>query len=1199
MIWSSGPVAGAQLAPVSRYRPARCPDNRERKETMSNLPAGECREDGFGCEPVTTFAPPGCRIGNEVVVVLGGGLSKDGTPSAATLLRAEAAAKLAMQNQQLTVIILSGSKPLSEMGEDDQQSEAAIMAGILRQHGVEQQRLLLEDESVDTIGNAVLVTARYLWGIEPRKLYLVTSPFHARRAALLFGWVLGDGWQVVPVESAQTDDDAMRAASEAGGISWAGRFFRGIKKGDLPAIIRRLQKERPYYATLSWLDADHLENHCCLLAGGNHSSAASAAQTLAVAQANSVSPNHTEPSACTTCGATPAATESEDNHMCMSHDDNVQVTADRYRLPATVVPEHYALTLRPDLKSFTFAGGEVIDIRVKEAVSEIVLNAAELTISDAYVTDAAGCRLNGTVSLDEETERAIIRFDGVVGKGSWKLHLSFAGVINNKLHGFYRSLYRDGEGKQHVIASTQFEPNDARRAFPCFDEPGFKAKFSVTLVVDPELTALANGAIIKETLVQESPELSIDYGNGLKYVVAPAVTKKVVEFKTTMKMSTYLVAFVVGQFEASEVINVNGTEVRVWCTPGKKHLSTFALKAAQFSIAWYERYFGIKYPGGKMDMVAIPDFAFGAMENTGLITYRETALLVDELTATIAELERVAEVVAHEIAHQWFGNLVTMKWWNGLWLNEAFATFMATKVENDFYPQWNRWGSFAIERAAAFKTDGLGATRPIEAAVTNPAQALGMIDVITYRKGCSVLRQLEQYIGEETFRKGIAAYLRKHSYGNAETTDLWDAIDSVSPLPVRQIMDSWIFQPGYPMVTVSQSDVAGSVTLSQRPFKYLADQVDASLSWLVPVHLRYKTDEGVQSQWLLLADREQTVYLGENLQWVVANAGGFGFYRTLYSPELAAKLTADVQANLTSVERFNLVNDSWACCEAGLISASQYLDIVKLFAGETDPNVWSNITESLERLAGVVPAEGAAGYQALVRQLARPTFKRLGWQAQESENPADRQVRGTIISLLGTVGGDSHVQTQADKLFTAYQQDKSAVAADVVPAVVKLVAHTGDQSDHARFKAMTGSTNVPQEAVRYLQALAHFQDEQLLADSLQALVDGTARTQDAPQLAVRLLSNRVIAQRAWQFIKDNWDYMLANYPETGLIKMVSGVSFLDFSPELEQDVLAFFTDHKVKGGDKAVAQALEQLHINVLFNERERAPLAALFAPSN
>jgi len=863
--------------------------------------------------------------------------------------------------------------------------------------------------------------------------------------------------------------------------------------------------------------------------------------------------------------------------MCMMENDHSSsLTVAGVRLPTTVAPEHYSLLLRPNMEASTFTGEQSIDLTVKAAVSRIVLNSVGLVIADAYVTNAKGSRLNAkVVSYDVAAEQASIEFDGTIGKGKWKLHLKFTGEITSKLSGFYRSTYKDGAGKEHVIASTQFEPNDARRSFPCFDEPIFKATFQVTLEVDANLTAISNEPIIKVTYPNEG--------------------KKLVEFGRTMKMSTYIVAYVIGEFEVTDPIVVNGTEIRAYCVPGKKHLTTYALKAAQFALTWFERYFGIKYPGNKLDLIGIPDFAFGAMENLGCVTFRETALLVSEETATIGELLRVSEVVMHEIAHMWFGDLVTMKWWNGLWLNEAFATFMATKVQDAFRRQWERWVSFGQERAAAMRTDGLASTRSVEAPVNHPAEALGMIDVITYRKGCSVLRQLEQYIGEDTFRDGIRVYLKKHAYSNAETTDLWDAIASVTTLPVREIMTTWVFQPGYPVITVSESAISGGVTLSQAPFKYLAAAVDKSQTWLVPVLLRFKTAEGVGTKWVLLDGKEKSIYLGEQLEWVVVNADGHGFYRTSYSAKLASKLTANMSETLNSIERFNLVNDAWACAQAGLTSAEQYLDIVALFSEERDPNIWGLLHSSLARIYDLLPERNRSVFAKLVRTIVMPQYNRLGWTEKAGESAQDRQVRGTVILMLGTIGNYSLLGDAARQLFGKYKTDRSAVASDVVPAMIALLAHNGGSTEYDELAQLLSATQVPQEKVRFLMAQASFRDVALLEKTLASTITATVRTQDAPSLLVRLLGNGRINVKAWQFIKDNWDYMVANFPETGLISMVSGVTALD-RQELETDVIAFFATHPVKGGDKAVAQNLELLRVAVEFKCREAGLLAAKFA---
>ena len=1117
------------------------------------------------------------HAGCEYAVVLGSGVDAEGVPSHATVLRAQAGIELAKARPELTVILSGGGPPQLK---DCTMSEASVMARLFQEQGID--RLLLEDESRDTIGNAVLTAARHLYptmqegkaavgasacttvtaantatdtaantaaetaaeAARPKRtLFIVTSPFHMDRALLSFRGVLGPQWDIIPVTSAAAEDDTTRGANEAGGIEWTRQFYNGINAGDVPAAVARLLEVRAdRYAHLAWLKQ---------------------------------------------VGVVP---------MCMetNHSSVVAAAAGSARLPETVVPEHYQLTISPDITAFTFTGEEVIDLRVKAPVERIVLNAVDLDITDAYLVDSCGTRMNANVTLDADHEQAAFEFDGTVGKGKWKLHLCFAGKLTTKLSGFYRSTYKQN-GVEKVIASTQMEPNDARRAFPCFDEPMFKATFSVTLVVDEHLTAIANGPIVHETVVTVPGTDAAVAADGSAVPAVPSKRQRIVEFGTTMKMSTYLVAFVVGEFEATDAIVVNGTAIRVFCLPGKKRLATFALKAAQFSLTWFEKYFGIKYPGDKLDLIGIPDFAFGAMENLGCVTFRETALLVDEGTGTIGELSRVAEVVAHEIAHMWFGDLVTMEWWNALWLNEAFATFMATKVQDDFRREWDRWTNFGVERAAALRTDGLGATRPMEAPVINPAAALGMIDVITYRKGCSVLRQLEQFIGADTFRNGIRVYLRKHAYGNAKASDLWDAIQSVTSHPVREIMESWVLQPGYPVVSVTEGTIGGTITLSQKPFKYLAESVDASQRWLVPVYLRYKTADGVGSQWVLLDEGDQTVYLGENLEWVVANANGYGFYRTLYAPALAAKLTANLQGSLSAIERFNLVNDAWSCVLAGLSSGEDYLKVATLFSGETDPNVWSVLDSSLSRLASMLPERNRAEFAKLVRALATPQYDRLGWEVKDTDTAQDRQVRGVVIDMLGTLGHSPKVADKARELFGKYKTDRKAVASDVAPAVINLVAHSGGDAEYNELFKLMEATDNPQEKVRFLYALAGFRDEKLLERTLKATITATVRTQDAPALLVRLLGNRRINRKAWEFVKDNWAHMVGNYPETGMISLTSGITALD-AAELETDVREFFATNTVKGGDKAIAQNLESLRINVLLREREAGPLANQFA---
>ena len=455
----------------------------------------------------------------------------------------------------------------------------------------------------------------------------------------------------------------------------------------------------------------------------------------------------------------------------------------------------YRIEIEPDVGSASFSGTVAIDVTVHEAVDRIVLNAAELAISDVEVRNASGEVIGCTVSFDDELEQATFHSPAVLVPGPATVTCRFSGTLNDKLRGFYRSTYTDDAGESHTIATTQFESVDARRAFPCWDEPDRKAVFEVTLTVDRDVDAFSNSPISDVHRVGD---------------------KNVVRFSPTMKMSTYLVAFVVGKLETTETVDVDGVPLRVVFTPGKRKLADFALAIGAFSLRFFTEYFNIPYPGEKVDLVAIPDFAAGAMENLGCITFRDTALLIDPSRAARAELERVADVVAHEMAHMWFGDLVTMGWWEGIWLNEAFATFMEMLCVDAFRPSWDRWVGFAPSREAALAIDGVHATRPIEYPVGPPKEAEGMFDLLTYEKGAAVLRMLEQHIGPEVFRDGVRTYLKAHAYANTVTTDLWDALEEVSGARVRR-RDEHLHPPGRPPVGLPARGHPGAAALLLRP----------------------------------------------------------------------------------------------------------------------------------------------------------------------------------------------------------------------------------------------------------------------------------------------------------------------------------------------------------------------------------------------
>src|SRR6202050_4238014 len=659
-----------------------------------------------------------------------------------------------------------------------------------------------------------------------------------------------------------------------------------------------------------------------------------------------------------------------------------------FRLPKNVTPKRYEIRLTPDLKNFTFDGEESVDITVNSPSSEIVLNALEMEI-DRVTAQRGGISIAGKAALDAKKERVTLRFDRELEAREWTLHITFRGILNDKLHGFYRSQYEDGVRKIHTVATTQFESTDARRAFPCWDEPELKASYKITLVVDENLTAISNAHV-----ESERPSAS-------------RKGKKDVVFAETIAMSTYLVAFIIGEFDATAPVDA-GTPLRVVHVPGKSELSSFAKQIGAFSLKYFANYYGLPYPGDKVDLIAIPDFASGAMENLGAITFRETALLVDEKTASRAELERVADVVSHENAHMWFGDLVTMKWWNGIWLNEAFATFMEMLAVDAWKPEWKRWDSFSVSRAAAMAVDGLKSTRSIEFTVTSPEDARAMCDVLTYEKGASVLRMLEQYMGEEEFRKGIAAYLKKHEYGNAETTDLWDALEASSKQPVRKMMDSWIFQPGFPLVRAEAGADGKSLKVSQRRFFLLPDGAENDQLWHVPLMIRAKTERGIVTKKIVLDSRETTVALGGKCEWALLNEGGHGFYRVNYAPALLQALTHNL-GELKPIERFGLVSDTWASTVAGHSPLSEFLKMARLLTGETDLNVWRALIGAFNYLDMITAAADHPALAAEVRRIVGPAFARLGWTPKPGEDELTRQLRGSLAAVLGTFGEDMEV----------------------------------------------------------------------------------------------------------------------------------------------------------------------------------------------
>jgi puromycin-sensitive aminopeptidase len=827
-----------------------------------------------------------------------------------------------------------------------------------------------------------------------------------------------------------------------------------------------------------------------------------------------------------------------------------------YRLPTSVRPTHYELTLVPDLDAARFTGEVTITLEVREPVREVRFNTLDLVLEPVTFTGADGRTQSARAVADPEREWATVSLDEPLAAGAATLSVRFAGVLNDQLAGFYRSTYEDDRGATRTIATTQFEATDARRAFPCWDEPTFKATFSVTLTVPSHLAAYSNGPVVEET----------DHGDGTRTV----------RFARTMKMSTYLVAFVVGPFEQTAPVDVLGTPLRVVCPEGKVHLADFALEAGRYALEFFTDYFAIAYPGDKLDLVAVPDFAFGAMENLGCVTFRESALLVDPALASLAEMERVAEIVAHEIAHMWFGDLVTMSWWEGIWLNEAFATFMETLCVSHFRPQWKKWLSFATSRDAALQVDGLHSTRAIEYEVVAPTDMRGMFDVLTYEKGGAVLRMLEQFLGEDVFRDGIRLYLRTHAYANTVTGDLWAALETVSAQPVREMMDTWILQGGHPLVTYQDGQ------LRQAPFSYRpADGAPSAIGehWLTPVMTR-RLNGGPTSR-VLLGD--EPVALDADGP-IVVNAGGWGVFRTTYgSAELAG--VASALDRLDELERTVLVADAWAALLASRIRWSDFVTLVRGLGEQDEPATWSTVAHAFDMASRAATDEQRGRLADTVREVFGPPFARLGWAPAPGESELAPQMRAIVIGALGTFGRDEQVRDEARRLF-----DAGVLDGDIARAVLRVVADDARPGDYTTFLDRYRAAANPQDKQRYQWGLADFADEASALDAAERCFS-EFRGQDAPIVLGLLERNRVSGPAVWRYLTSRWDDALATFPPLVHSRMVGGIATFIADRDFAAEVDAFHRSHPIAGEQRTVEQLLERLRIGLDFADALRSQL--------
>jgi aminopeptidase N/puromycin-sensitive aminopeptidase len=840
------------------------------------------------------------------------------------------------------------------------------------------------------------------------------------------------------------------------------------------------------------------------------------------------------------------------------------------RLPENARPENYKLTFTPDLDKATFEGDETIAIRMLKPGSEITLNAVDIDFHDVTVTNG-GTTQKAKVTPEKEKEMIGLSVEKPLAAGPVTVHITYSGILNDEMRGLY--LGKDDHGRKY--AASQFEATDARRAFPSFDEPDYKATFDITAVADKGLVAISNQKIVSDTP-----------GPGDKHSV---------RFATTAKMSSYLAALVMGNFEYIEGES-DGIPIRVYSTPGKKEMGTFALDVASNVLKYYDHYFGIKYPYGKLDLIGLPDCSAGAMENTGCITFREVILLIDEKQGSVGLKKEIASVIAHEMAHQWFGDLVTMKWWDDIWLNEGFATWMSSKPIESWKPEWNFNLDDVSETAGTLNLDSLANTRPIHQSAETPAEIQELFDGIAYGKAAAVLRMLESYLGEETFRAGVNAYLQQHRYANATADDFWDAQAKTSNKPVDRIMPTWVKQAGVPILNVRAqcSGNSTNVTLSQQRYYYDRSKFEAANDqlWQIPLCLRGSAN-GKEAKCELMTKKEETLTLPGCSTWVLTNAGATGYYRTAFSADAVRALATDAETKLTPAQRITVANDIWASVRVGRQPVGDYLAFARGLQPDRNRAVVEDLLGGLHFIGEYLVSDGDRDeYRNWLQQYLTPAMKDVGYVPKPRESDEQRTLRSRLFDALGYDARDPETLEEARKIADKALADPASVDTEMAGGAFALAALNGDSAFYDRVMAATKNPKSPELYYTYLFTLPRFNDPKLLQRTLDFAISPEVRSQDSLRVITTVMRNPAGRDLAWDFVRSHWD-AVAKAGGPFASAAVVGATSVFCDTGMRDQVTEFFSTHKVAAAERTYKQSIERINNCVDFKSQQQPQLAS------
>lgn len=841
-----------------------------------------------------------------------------------------------------------------------------------------------------------------------------------------------------------------------------------------------------------------------------------------------------------------------------------------FRLPTHIRPTLYHVDLSCDPSRVQFSGVVTIEIELTEPTETIVLHAKELEVIHAEVTPLFGETDSALVTYQPEVETLTLLLGAALPGGRARLHLSFSG----RLSGSMRGLYLASDGTHNAICS-QCEASDARSIFPCFDEPAFKAKLRFTVRTGPGVIALTNGSLLSHRKVND---------------------EQVFEFSETRPVSSYLAAVVVGDFEAEPARHLRDIPLRVFAPAGKATQTRFAQQMTEQLLPWFEQYFDFPYPFGKYDQVAAPGFDAGAMENIGLVLFRQNLLLMTQTSASWRQEKTIALVVAHEMAHMWFGNIVTMAWWDDLWLNEAFAEWMAHKACHAVCPSYRVWDDFIEDRSRALYADALHSTHPIFTPVETPDQATEMFDTVTYQKGCAVMRMLENFLGEQNFRDTLRTYMRDFQYRNARGQDLWRALEQTTGQPVGLLMNSWVSQPGFPVVDVElvQTDSGSALALCQTRFFSVPGQASSDAVWCIPMTVRFADNEGPKQHSFLLDAPQKTVPLptAGPVAWVYGNYEEIGFYRQRLSQGTLDQLLPVAVQVLSAVELVGLVEDHFAHVRNGSRTIASFLSVLLFCLASKDHTVLRVISDRLDTLDLLVKDAGDRQARLKLRQLTEqrfsPHLSELGFAKKPDDQQNDIQRRGVCISALASLARVPHVIAEAELLAQAEQANPQAVDPNLAGSLLAIAAKFGDETRYdgwvKTFHERKRDGRPPQEVARYLHTLSLFRKPGLAERTLELLLSGVLPQEALAAVFSQLLSYRHSQQVAWAFLKEHWDPLAARFGEMGISRVIEALGHLPHA--LRQDLCGFFATHRPAGAERALDRALERMDQSAEFRER-------------